>query len=287
MPSKASFLTAFDGLKLYLRNWSPCGSARGWILIVHGLGEHGGRYGHVAEAFNARGYAVTVFDLRGHGRSEGKRGDFPSYETVMDDIRLVLGEIAAGHPGEPGFLYGHSMGGNLVLNYALRHKPALTGVIASSPWLRLVHEPRPLDLLLAKALKHLYPSLTRSTGLPAAYLSHDERVVKDYLDDPLVHDRASIRLYLAVKEAGEWAIAHAPEFPLPLLLMHGDGDRITSFEASAEFSRRMAREHTFKRWSGLYHEPHNELQRAEVIDFVVAWVESVAGHGRIDGDDSG
>lgn len=280
MSSKESFLTTADGLKLYLRNWSPRGPAKGWILIVHGLGEHGGRYGHVAEAFNLRGYAVTAFDLRGHGRSGGKRGDLPSYETAMEDIRLVLDATAAEYPGRPGFLYGHSMGGNLVLNYALRRKPTLAGVIASSPWLRLVHEPRPLDLLLAKALKHLYPSLTRSTGLPAAYLSHDERVVKACLNDPLVHDRASIRLYLAVKDAGEWAMTHAPEFPLPLLLMHGDEDRITSFEASAEFSRRMTREHTFKGWSGLYHEPHNELGREEVLDFVVAWVESVAGHGR-------
>ncbi|NLG83807.1 MAG: alpha/beta hydrolase, partial [Firmicutes bacterium] len=250
---------------------------KGWILIVHGLGEHGGRYGHVAEAFNLRGYAAAAFELRGHGRSGGKRGDLPSYEAMMDDIRLVLDGMASSHPGRPGFLYGHSMGGNLVLNFALRRKPALAGVIASSPWLRLAYEPRPLDLLLARALRRLYPSFTKSNGLPAAYLSHDERVAKDYLDDPLVHDRVSVRLYLAMKEAGEWAVAHAPEFPLPLLLMHGDGDRITSFAASAEFSRRMAREHTFKQWSGFYHEPHNETGRTEVLDFVVDWVESTAG----------
>jgi len=277
MPSEESFLEAAGGCRLHLRRFVPSGEVKGWVLIVHGLGEHGGRYNHVAAAFNHRGYAAAALDLRGHGRSGGKRGDLPSYETAMADIRLVLDAIAAEHPGRPGFLYGHSMGGNLVLNYALRYRPALAGVIATSPWLRLAYEPRPLDRLLARALKHVYPSFTKSNGLPAAWLSHDEHVAEEYLADPLVHDRISVRLYLMMNEAGEWALEHAPEFPLPLLLMHGDGDRLTSFAASMEFSRR-APGCTFKRWEGFYHEPHNEVGRGEVIEFILAWIDSVAGH---------
>ena len=128
--------TSADGLPLVGRCWEPAGEPRAVVCLVHGLGEHSGRYAHVAAALNDAGYAVLACDKRGHGRSGGKRGHTPSYEALMTDIDLLLAQAEQRFPGKPRFLYGHSLGGNEVLNYALRRKPDLAGVVATSPGLR-------------------------------------------------------------------------------------------------------------------------------------------------------
>ena len=127
-----------DGIQFYFQGWQPETPPKAVVCLVHGLGEHSGRYAHVAAALNDAGYALLGFDLRGHGKSGGPRGHTPSYETLMDDIGRLLAEAAHRYPGRPQFLYGHSLGGNLVLNYALRRKPGIGGVVATSP-ARLPH----------------------------------------------------------------------------------------------------------------------------------------------------
>src|SRR5512142_2733677 len=124
-----------DGLDMYARQWAPSGTVKSSVVLVHGLGEHSARYDHVAAALGEGGVALLGFDLRGHGRSGGLRGHTPSYEALMDDITVFLGQAESRYPGLPRFLYGHSLGGNLVLNYTLRRKPTLHGVIATGPWL--------------------------------------------------------------------------------------------------------------------------------------------------------
>lgn len=212
---------ASDGIQFYFQSWQPETPLKAVGCLVHGLGEHSGRYAHVAAALNAAGYVLFGFDLRGHGKSDGPRGDTPSYDTLLDDIGRLLDEAAARYPGLPRFLYGQSLGGNLVLNYALRRKPAIAGVVAASPWLRLSSAPPAARMTLGRVMNRLLPAFVQSSRLDPTGLSRDPEVVRAYKVDPLVHDRLSARLGLAAIEAGEWALAHAAEFPLPLLLTHG------------------------------------------------------------------
>jgi alpha-beta hydrolase superfamily lysophospholipase len=265
---------ASDGLPLYFQGWEPEGQPKAIACLVHGLGEHSGRYAHVGAALTEAGYALLGFDLRGHGRSGGKRGHTPSFETLMDDIGRLLGEAGARYAGQPRFLYGHSLGGGLALNYVLRRRPQIKGVIATSPWLRLSYTPSAAKVRAARIMNRLSPGFTQSSGLNAKDLSHDPEVVRAYEGDPLVHDRISARLAMAMLDAGEWAIAHAAEFPpIPLLLVHGTGDRITSAQATQAFAAKVPGECTLKLWEGLYHETHNEPEKREVLGYTIRWMD--------------
>lgn len=262
-----------DNLPFYFQGWQPKDAPRAVICLVHGLGEHSGRYAHVAAALNDAGYALLGFDLRGHGKSGGLRGHTPSYDTLMDDIGRLLDEVATRYPGLPRFLYGHSLGGNLVLNYALRRKPVLAGVVATSPAIRVANPLPPLQVALAKVMNKLKPSLQMANGLALDGLARDPEVIRAYTSDPLVHNKISVRLANGMLDAGEWALAHAAEFPLPLLLVHGTQDALTSAKASEEFAAKAPADRcTLKLWEGFYHETHNEPEKAEVLDFMIDWL---------------
>ena len=263
-----------DGLELIGREWKPEGKVRGVVCLVHGIGEHTGRYPHVADAYNRAGYAVLGLDLRGHGLSGGQRGFTPGYDSLLDDIDILLGEARSRYPSLPLFFYGHSLGGNLVLYHALRRKPALAGVIASSPSLRLAFTPPAWKTTLGHWMLNLWPSMAMSNGLDLQNLSHDASVIRAYKEDPLVHDRVTPPLGIGSIDKGAWALEHASEFNLPLLIFHGSADRLTSAEASREFAAKVKGDCTIKIWDGLYHETHNEPQKAEVLAFVTQWLKA-------------
>jgi alpha-beta hydrolase superfamily lysophospholipase len=265
-----------DGLKLYSQSWQPDGAPKAVVCLVHGIGEHSGRYAHVAEALCAAGYALCAYDLRGHGRSEGPRGHSPTFDAMLDDISLLLSEAGQRYPGRPQFLYGHSLGGNLVLNYGLRRRPALKGVVATSSGLRTATPPPAFKLWLGRIFYTVWPGLTLSTGLALDGLSRDRSVIEKYRADPLVHGLVSARFALDFLNAGEWALAHAAEFPLPLLLEHGTADRLTSVQASRDFAAKAGGRCMLKLWDGLYHETHNEPEKAEVLAYLVAWLNQQA-----------
>lgn len=269
-------LITSDGVNLYGQRWEPGGNPVGIVCLVHGLGEHSGRYEHLAQFLTDNGYALQGFDLRGHGRSDGKRGDIPGYEALLDDIDLSLANAKRHWPGLPVFLYGHSLGGNLVLNYALRRKPELAGVISTSPWLELAAKVPAWKLAAGRLLNRLWPSLTLSNGLNTKALCRDAEVVRLYEQDPLVHDQISARMTFALMEAADWALEHAAGLDLPLLLMHGSADRITSAAGSARFARAAGDKVHFKEWQGGYHEVHNDppLQQ-QYFTYLLDWMETV------------
>ncbi len=263
-----------DGLRFYGQCWAPEAEPRAAVCLVHGLGEHTGRYAHVAQALAAEGFGLIGFDLRGHGKTPGTRGHAPSYDALMDDITQLLDEAAKRYPGRPQFLYGHSLGGNLVLNYGLRRKPQVKGVVATSPALRLPKAPPALQLALGKVMYGLVPSFTMANGLDRTGLSRDPEVVRRYNADPLVHDRISARLALDMLAAGEWAIEHAGEWTLPLLLVHGTADRITWHEGTRAFADQVKGDCTLKLWEGFYHETHNEPEKAQVLGLMIDWLQA-------------
>ncbi len=262
-----------DGLKFYARGWEPDARPKAAVCLVHGLGEHVGRYAHVGQAFNGAGYALVGYDERGHGQTGGARGHTPSYDAMMDDIADLLSFVEKRYAGLPRFLYGHSMGGNQVINFALRRRPALAGVIATDPWLKLAFEPPALRVALGRMMDKIAPGFTQKSGLETAALSRDPEVERVYVTDPLVHDKVSARLFVSMYDAGLWAFGHAAEFPLPLLLMHGTADRLTSAEASRQFAERGGKNVTWRAWEGWYHEIHNEPGKAEVLQVMIGWMD--------------
>jgi len=181
--SKFKFKT-FDGLQLFARSWQPEAKPRAVICLIHGMGEHSGRYTHVADQLTQTGYTLLSFDLRGHGQSQGPRGHTPSYEALLNDINSLLNEADKNFPELPRFLYGHSLGGNLVLNYVLHRQPKLKGVIVTDPWLRLAFEPPRFKIILAQITNYIWPSFSQKNGLDTKTLSRDPEVVHAYENDP-------------------------------------------------------------------------------------------------------
>ena len=262
-----------DGELLYAQAWQPEEEVRSVVCLVHGHGEHSGRYGHVAAALNRAGHALLALDLRGHGRSTGRRGHTPSLQALLEDLDLLLEQAARLFPGRPRFLYGHSMGGLLVLRYTLQRRPSLAGVIATASALRSTLENQRFKVALARLLSRLLPALALPSGLDPDTLSRDPAVVQAYRHDPLVHDRISFRLAGELLGASRWCMEHAADFPVPLLLIHGGADRLTLPEGSREFAARAPGNCTLKVWEGLYHEVHNEPEQGEVLADILSWME--------------
>lgn len=262
----------FGGASLFAREWLPELPPRAVVCLVHGLGEHSGRYRHVAERLSAADLAVLAIDLPGHGRSPGPRGH-ATYPQLLDAVDALLAESAARLPETPRFLYGHSLGGGVVLCHALRRRPALAGVIATSPLLLPAVSPPAWKTGLARVAARVWPTLTLANGLESGALARESAVAAEYRGDPLVHDRVSAALGDGMLAAGRWSLAHAAEFPLPLLLVHGTVDRITDHEASRRFAAAAGGcTCTLRLWEGLYHETHNEAQWAEVLGDSISWM---------------
>ena len=263
-----------DGLDLHAVAWPPDAQPKAVVCLIHGLGDHCGRYAHIARAFNQAGYSVLAFDLRGHGKSGGPRGHSPSSEAFLDDIDRLLAEAERRYPGKPRFLYGHSLGGLLVLYSALRHNPQITGLIATGAGLHTPLIEQKLKVAFAKTMASVLPTMTLPTGLDPRLLSHDPQVVQDYLNDPLVHYKASLAMASHTIRTIHWTIEHATEMKRPLLLMHGTADQLTYSSGSQEFARRVPSNCTLRLWDGLYHEIHNEPEKEQVFGEMIRWMDN-------------
>jgi len=251
---------------------SPGDHIRAGIILVHGIGEHIQRYSHWIDRFNEKGIGVVGVDLPGHGLSDGKRGNIKSYSLTDEMIDFLLIEHKKTFPGIPVFIYGHSMGGGIVLQYLLHKNPEINGAIVTSPWLRLAFEPAKIKLILARIMKNLLPSVTLPSGLVVSHLSHDQKVVDGYFADRLNHDRISFNLFYNAVTAADYSLKHAGDLKIPLLLMHGTGDQVNSVQGSRDFAAE-SKVTELKLWEGGYHELHNELFKDEVFAYLMSWLE--------------
>ncbi len=264
---------AKDGIKLFGQSWKADNDLKKLIILVHGLGEHCGRYEHWALLFNNKGYSVISMDLHGHGRSEGKRGHIKSLDVLLDDIDVLFEKSDDLFPGYKKILYGHSMGGNLVLNHIIKRNRHIDAVIVTSPWLKLVNEPSPLILNLTGGLKKVFPSLTISNQLKAEQISHDPEVVRNYERDPLNHDRISLKMFHEVYQGGYNALRNVYKINSPFLIMHGSNDGICSPKASEDYVLNTSKRTRLKLWENQYHELHNEFIKEEVHSYIISWLE--------------
>ncbi|EXX85077.1 alpha/beta hydrolase [Paenibacillus darwinianus] len=272
-------LHAADGAALHVSLALPAaGESESVVCIVHGIGEHGGRYAVVAEALTGRGAAVFALDHRGHGRSQGKRGH-ASVRNMTDDAVLLLLAASARFPGRPLFLYGHSMGGNVALSCALRHRPAIDGLILSSPWLRLAFNPPWWKLAIGRLIGRLLPSMTMSTGLDSGALYRNGEQSRRDSYDELMHTRVSSELFFSIMDEGCRSVAEAGALNVPTLILHGTEDRVTSFAASRETAERAGQRCEFVAWEGGYHELHHDREAERVLAFIGEWVRARSGRG--------
>lgn len=245
------------------------------LVIVHGIGEHIGRYAHMAEFFNQKGYVVIGIDHYGHGRSEGKRGACLGYEFYFDYLEAFLNYVAEQYK-VPVNLYGHSMGGGIVTGFVLKRQPVIQAVVISSPALIVAKKLPSFLLTLLKGINALVPNLRIKQGLDVNKISHDKDVVTAFNNDPLNHDRMSIRLAYEMITNGQWCIDHAGQLRLPALLIHGNADEFTSVEGSRIFASK-APPHllTYKEWDGGYHEMHNEPEKLIVLQYIFDWLQVI------------
>ena len=271
MQSQERTLAAADGTSLFVTDWrpeTPPASKRG-VVLMHGLGEHCGRYRHVAQFFNDQGYLVRSYDHRGHGRSGGPRGDVPDGEALLSDGQTVIADFAA-RLDAPPILLGHSMGGLVAARFAVEQRAPLSGLILSSPALAIALSGG--QKLLLKILSALAPGLTLPNGLEQRYLSHDANVVQAYAKDPLVHAKISARLLNFM--LASIAIVHAQmaNLSIPMLLAYAGDDHIVDPGGSAALSKVVPAGAVVKVYPRLYHEIFNELDAAPVFEDVRAWL---------------
>lgn len=244
------------------------------VGIIHGMGEHAGRYNYLIDALNAAQISVVGYDQFGHGKTEGKRGHVAGYDMLLGCVGELSSKMVELAPGKPTFLFAHSMGGNVLLNYLLKRNPKINGAIVSAPWLKLAFDPPALQVKLAKFVSGILPGLVQSSKLDVKAISKDPKEVQRYVDDPLVHDKISTAFFIGVHEAGEWAMEHASELKTPLLLYHGTADSLTSHDASKKFCEKASGDATFKSLEGFYHESHNEPEREELFKMILEWINS-------------
>jgi acylglycerol lipase len=251
---------------------SPGENSKAVVILVHGLGEHINRYAHWFELFKANGIAFAGVDLPGHGGSDGRRGCVSGFSQLEEMIDVLITTCKKTFPGIPIFLYGHSLGGAIVLQYVLQRNPKIKGVILSSPWLKLSFEPSKSRLVLASIMRYLLPGLVQSSGLNVNHITHDEKENEKYRKDPLIHDKISVGLFYVVTSAARYSLENASQLKLPTLIFHGSDDQITSPEGSREVAEKtnMAQ---LKIWEGGYHELHNELFKEEVFLYLLNWLK--------------
>lgn len=261
------------GTKLICKTWQPTDPPKAVLFIVHGLGEHMGRYEEMAKVFIDKQLAVFAFDHRGHGQSEGKKGHAESMEQFVEDVEYALMQCRSLFLDIPVFLLGHSMGGQIVASYLDKVKSKeINGAIISSAWFQIANPPPPWQIKLIKRLKSLFPALTQSNRLDPKNISSVPSEVEAYQKDPLIHDKISLALFNALFQNGLRLIHKAQEVKIPVLVCHGNRDQITATLGSEQYANNLGEHAEFKIWANAFHEPHHDKEKVKVMQFYADWV---------------
>ena len=261
--------------RLYRQSWLPNGESRAAIVLVHGLGEHSGRYEYLAGHCTARGFAVHALDHYGHGKSEGLAGYVERFSVYLDGVRELLAYVREQQAGAPLFLLGHSMGGLIAAAFLREAQSEFRAGVLSGPALKSDAAPPAIVLWVNRLLSSLAPTLPM-IALDPAGVSRDPEVVRAYVSDPLVHHgKVRARLIAEMMAAMKQTLAHASEISLPILIMHGEDDTLTSPDGSREFfAHAGSTDKTLKIYPGLYHEIFNEPEKDAVLGEMTDWLEA-------------
>lgn len=272
LPQRVAVSTP-GGETLVLRRLPAPGVARAVIVVVHGLGEHAGRYHGLAERLHEWGFAVWAHDHFGHGESSGARGGLPSEQRLVDDLALVVDDARRENPGLPLIVLGHSLGGLVAASLVARGVRPVDGLVLSSPGF----DPglSGFQKTLLAVLPRIAPNLRVGNGLDDNFLSHDRAVVQAYRDDPLTHDRIGSRLARFLAFEGATVQQMAPRWPVRTLLLYAGDDRLVKPAASRAFAEAAApsRQVEAHRFDSLYHEIFNERDAAPVFAALRGWLD--------------
>lgn len=258
------------GITLLYRAWEV-DRPRSRVYIVHGLGEHGGRHSPLGEALRDRGISCYAMDLRGHGVSGGRRGHVDRFEQYLDDLLAIRRETGGGDI--PEFLFGHSLGGLIVVR-ALQRDPddRIAAAILSAPALELADEPPWWRDPAASVLARVAPTVALPNGIDPEHLSHDPVAVEAYRNDPLIHDRITPRLYSEMRRAMRKASGEAARVAVPVLLLSPGDDRVVDSKAAREIAIRFAGEQTIEEYPRMFHELLQEPEGKDILRFIVDWI---------------
>eukprot|EP01112_Ceratiomyxa_fruticulosa_P016654 TRINITY_DN506_c0_g2_i2.p1 TRINITY_DN506_c0_g2~~TRINITY_DN506_c0_g2_i2.p1 ORF type:complete len:295 (-),score=58.11 TRINITY_DN506_c0_g2_i2:135-1019(-) len=263
-------LETVDGIKLRTKSWKPKDKAKCTVTFVHGLGEHIDRYDHVFSNFADAGIVVNTFDQRGFGKSEGPKSHTPSLEHTLTDIDMI---VSKADTTIPHFVYGHSLGGCLALHYSIKNQHKINGVMVTAPLIKIAFPPPPVKLFFGRLFSHVLPSVTVSNELNPSWISRDAKLNEDYMNDPLVRHDVSLRLASSTFDWGEQLLGLSSSLNIPLFIVHGDADKITSSEASKLFFEGVSsNDKTLRILEGFFHEVHNEPEKEEVINSLRDWI---------------
>jgi alpha-beta hydrolase superfamily lysophospholipase len=268
-------LTSRDGTRLFWQSW-PVPQPKATVAVVHGLGEHSGRYARLAAALNARGFGCCAVDLRGMGRSEGRRGHIDHWERWIEDSAAFYRLASERSGGVEVVPLGHSFGGVVVATAVLSGAMRPGRFVLSNPAFRPAVRVPGWKRLLGRATGRMAPRLTMGNEVDPALISRDPVVVAEYRADPLVHDRISSRLFTEWLGATEMAMRQAPDLTVPVLLIVSGDDRIIDAAGTLEFASRVGKVAAVRRYAARYHEPFNDLGGDEVFASLAAWLDGAA-----------
>jgi len=270
------FFSGRDGTRLFWKSSLPDAEPRAHVAVVHGYGEHFGRYTHVADALLADGFAVHGFDYRGHGRADGRRGYCEAWPHYLDDLESFWARVRKDAGGKKTFMLAHSHGGLMAVKWlGERHVEGPAGVVLSAPYFKLAITPPALKLLAARAVGRLVPWLALKTGLTVEDLSKDPEVQRATRADPLYLGVATPRWFLESTKAQAEALLLAPKIQAPLFVLCGAEDTVAAPAAARVFFESAgAADKKFKEYPGMRHEPLNEVGRAEVFRDISGWISA-------------
>jgi len=273
---ETTFLST-DQFTIYEQTWG-CPEPKGLVIITHGIAEHIGRYAHVAEALAASGYQVIGWDLRGHGKSSGKRNYVHRFTEFLDDLGEVLHRAQTKYPDLPIFLMGHSLGGGIVTYFAIDRKPAVAGLVLSGASVKVSDDISPFLQKISGVLSVLAPRLP-AIKLDSSFISKDPAVVADYDSDPLNYRGGILaRTGSELLKATKIITARMAELELPVLIMHGSVDKLADVSGSEMLHARISsKDKTLKIYEGLYHEILNEPEKDGVIKDILTWLDGHKG----------
>ena len=267
------------GSGLFYRSWPANDQAHAVVLISHGLGEHSGRYEHVANAFNAAGLHVFALDHSGHGQSPGKRAFVSRFSELTDGVAELRAHIATECPSMPVFLVGHSLGGLIAASTVLDAAQDYAGLLMTGPALGVPTPPPAWQVLLLRVFSAVAPGL-KALELDANAICRDPAVVEDYVADPLVHhENIPARMVVSLFDEGARVMARAKDISLPVLLLHGAEDQLTSASASTEFVDMLASsDKQCTIYDGMYHELFNEPEQEAILKTCCEWIRARIKH---------
>lgn len=273
-PAEGIFST-FDGLNLFERSWRTEAASRGAVVLVHGFGEHSGRYLHVADELVRSGYSVYMFDLRGHGRSEGPRAFVRFFDEYISDLEIFIKRVQVLEEGKPVFLIGHSMGGAIGALFARAHQDNIKGLILSAPLVKVPGNMPQVFVSVLCFLSRVLPGVRVVEKVDSTFVSRDKEVVERYDSDPLVyHKRISARTAHEIENAIKRIRDSAGAISIPVFLLHGTADKIADIKGTEEFYQSVSsRDKELKKYEGLYHEIMNEPEKDKVLSDIVSWMD--------------